>query len=109
MNRNLLTIHHMVSKVDSGSILVKYYPSIHPGEGEFEVSCRAFVGAAAEMSALVAQVSEFGTLPPGVPQDGPSRLYLAKYRTLLRDIQGWARIQRNLSRCELPERIERFY
>ncbi|GAA6133766.1 hypothetical protein NBRC116188_05550 [Oceaniserpentilla sp. 4NH20-0058] len=103
------TLHHIVEKVDSGNILVKYYPQLQTGDGELEASCKTFKGAAAEMLKVVEAVAAQKALPAGVVQTGKSHLYLAKHRTLIKELMGILKISTNMKSVDLPERVERFY
>jgi len=103
------TIHHMVKKVDSGSVLAKYYPPVNSGEGEFEVSCKTFKGVALELLHLLNTIAQTGEFPSGEQQQGYSHLYLAKHRTLIKDILGPLKIRKYMQDVNLPERIERSY
>jgi len=103
------TIHHMVKKVDSGSVLAKYYPPINSGEGELEISCKTFKGAALELQHLIDTIAQTGGFPAGEKQQGHSHLYLAKHRTLIKDIMGPLKISKYMKGINLPERIERSY
>lgn len=103
------TIHYMVKKVDSGKIISKIYPDINSHDSELSVSCKTFKYASAEMVKIVEWIKNNRKLIDGIEQTGKGKLYLAKHRTLNKDLLGFFKIKKNLKRIALPYRIERYY
>ena len=58
---------------------------------------------------LVEFVIKNESAPQGSPQNSDGKLYLAKERTLIKDIQGLIRIKFNLRGVHIDQRLERFF
>lgn len=103
------TIHYMVEKVDSGTILAKVYPDINSTDDEFTVSAKTFQIATEEVCRIIEKIEKEKSILEGLPQSSQGRLYLAKDRTIFKDIGGFFKIKKNLSNISLASRVERFY
>lgn len=103
------TIHYMVEKVDSGKVISKVYPSIQRGDNELSVSCKTFKDASHEMVRIVKWVMSENKPISGIEQTSKGHLYLAKDRSIVKELLGVFKIKRHLKTTNLNQRIQRFY
>jgi len=103
------TIHYMVEKVDSGKVLSKIYPDLNEKDDEFTASAKTFKYATEEFINIIKWIQTHGRKVEGEEQNSKGTLYLAKDRTLLKEIKGFRKISKNLKSVNLQKRVERFY
>ena len=103
------TIHFMVEKVDSGAILSKVYPQLKEGDDEFTASAKTFLDATEEFIEIIKWIKENQKVPLGIEQSSKGKLYLAKDRTAIKEIQGVIKIRKNLKNVYIDKGVERFY
>ncbi len=103
------TIHYMVEKVDSGKVLAKVYPDLNEKDDEFSASAKTFKYATEEFTNIIKWIQNNKKSPEGEEQTTQGKLYLAKDRTLLKDLEGFKRISKNLKGVNIEKRVEKFY
>jgi methionyl-tRNA formyltransferase len=103
------TIHYMVEKVDSGDILAKVYPDLNSNDDEFTASAKTFKYSTEKFIKIIQWIQKNQQRPKGEIQSSRGKLYLAKDRTLLKEIQGIKKIKKSLQNINLKKRVERFY
>lgn len=103
------TIHYMVKPVDSGDILAYIYPNISSKDDEFSLSAKTFKYATEAMVKIVSDLFAAEAKLNGKPQVEKGQLYLAKDRTLLKNVIGLIRIKRNLHNVEREMKVEYHY
>jgi methionyl-tRNA formyltransferase len=103
------TIHYMLEKVDSGDILAKVYPDLNATDDEFSASAKTFKYAVEEFIRIIQHINKSKQKLYGMKQDGPGKLYLAKDRTILKEIIGFFKIRKNLKEINTDKKVEIFY
>jgi len=103
------TIHYMTKSVDSGDILAYIYPDITKKDDEFSISAKTFKYATEAMIKIVSDLSSAEAKLKGKIQVEEGKLYLARDRTLLKNMTGLIKIKRNLKNVERELKVEYHY
>lgn len=109
INKTGATIHYMVEKVDSGNILAKIYPDLNSSDDEFSASTKTFKYAVEEFVKIIQRINDSKQKLQGIKQENIGKLYLAKDRTIIKDLIGLIKIKMNLKNVNIEKRVEIFY
>lgn len=98
-----VTIHHINSGIDTGAAIVEYYPELRQGDTEFKIWRRIALRLGELLPDICSRIAS--ERPKGTKVELSGRLYLARERTLTKELQ--LRWQELRGRLDVPNRAEK--